>query len=94
VGENHRLTVGPTTNRDIVSGQHVDIHTNHNKPVTPRRLADALDNGAPRTEALRRRAWSASGLTAPGRAIIAVPLIMGLVTLFVFMAISSSTAQG
>jgi hypothetical protein len=26
VGENHRLTVGPTTDRDIVSGQHVGIH--------------------------------------------------------------------
>lgn len=43
VGENHRLTVGPTTSRDIVSGQNVDIHTDHDKPVTPRRLADALD---------------------------------------------------
>jgi hypothetical protein len=57
------------------------------------------DEGAPRTEALRaetllRRAWPAGGLTATVRAIIAVPLILGLVTLIVFTALNSSPAQG
>ena len=56
------------------------------------------DEGAPRTEALLaktrlRRAWPARGLTPTVRAIIAVPLILGLVTLFIFMAINSSGAQ-
>jgi Protein of unknown function (DUF3040) len=58
-----------------------------------------LDDGVPRNEALRaqtglRRAWPAGGLTATVRAIIAVPLILGLVTLFVFMAINGSGTQG
>ena len=57
------------------------------------------DEGAPRTEALRaetllRRAWPAGGLTTSVRAIIAVPLIVGLVTFCVFMAVNSSAAQG
>jgi hypothetical protein len=57
------------------------------------------DEGAPRTEALRartllRRAWPAGGLATTVRAIIAVPLILGLVTLFIFMAINGSPAQG
>ncbi|HEY6311747.1 MAG TPA: hypothetical protein VIY52_13220 [Streptosporangiaceae bacterium] len=57
------------------------------------------DEGVPRTEALRaqtrlRRARPAGGLTTTVRAIIAVPLILGLVALFVFMAINGSTAQG
>jgi hypothetical protein len=57
------------------------------------------DEGAPRTETLRtetllRRAWPAGGLTTTVRAIIAVPLILGPVTLFVFMAINGSAAQG
>jgi hypothetical protein len=56
------------------------------------------DEGAPRTETLPepriRRAWPAGGLTATLRAIIAVPLALGLVTLFVFMAINGSSAQG
>jgi hypothetical protein len=57
------------------------------------------DEGAPRTEVLQaetrlRRAWPPGGLTTTVRAIIAVPLILGLVTLFVFMAINSSAVQG
>jgi hypothetical protein len=57
------------------------------------------DDGAPRTETLGaetllRRACPTGGLTTTVRAIIAVPLILGLVTLFVFMAIDSSTAPG
>jgi hypothetical protein len=57
------------------------------------------DEGAPRTEALReqttllRRAWPAGGTAATVRAIIAVPLILGLMALFIFMAISGSGAQ-
>jgi hypothetical protein len=57
------------------------------------------DEGAPRTEALRaetllRRARPAGGLTTTVRAIIAVPLILGLVTLLIFMAINTSGAHG
>ena len=57
------------------------------------------DEGAPRTEALReqttllRRAWPAGGPAATVRAIIAVPLILGLMALFIFMAINGSGAQ-
>jgi hypothetical protein len=59
----------------------------------------ARDDGEPRTEALRaktrlRRAWPPGGLSPAVRAIIAVPLILGLVTLFVFMAVNSSATQG
>jgi hypothetical protein len=57
------------------------------------------DEGEPRTEVLPaptglRRAWPAGGLPATVRAIIAVPLILGLLTLFVFMAINGSGTQG
>ena len=54
------------------------------------------DDGAPRTEALRAETfpWLAGRLTATWRAIIAVPLILGVVTLFVLMAINSSGTQG
>jgi hypothetical protein len=60
------------------------------------------DEGAPWTEALRaetrlrrlRRIWPAGGLTPAVRAIIAVPLILGLVMFCVFMAINSSGTQG
>lgn len=45
------------------------------------------DEEAPRTEALRPE----GGLTDSWRTIIAVPLILGLVALFVFMAVSSAT---
>ncbi len=56
------------------------------------------DEGAPRTEALRaetllRRAWSASGLAATARAVIAVPLILGLLALCVFMAVNGSAGH-
>ena len=58
------------------------------------------DDGAPRTEALRpegRDPWWARpdlGLTGRLRAVIAVPLFLGLVALFVFMGISNSAAHG
>jgi hypothetical protein len=54
------------------------------------------DDGAPPTEALRAETfpWLAGRLTATWRAVIAVPLILGLVTLFVLMAINSSAPQG
>jgi len=57
------------------------------------------DEEAPRTEALRaqtrlRRAWPAGRLTLTVRAIIAVPLILGLVTFCLFMAINGSATQG
>ena len=54
------------------------------------------DDGAPGTEALPAETfpWLAGRLTATWRAIIAVPLILGLVTLFVLMAINSSAPQG
>ncbi len=56
------------------------------------------DEGAPSTEMLReqtllQRAWSAGGAAATVRAIIAVPLILGLLALFIFMAISGPGAQ-
>jgi len=54
------------------------------------------DEGAPRTEALPEETfpWLAGRLTATWRAVIAVPVILGLVTLFVLTAISSSAPQG
>lgn len=58
------------------------------------------DDGAPRTEALRpetllRRARLAGMLTtARMRTVIAVALVVGLVTLFVVTALSSSAAKG
>jgi hypothetical protein len=54
------------------------------------------DDGAPRTESLwsePRRIWPASRLPGTLRAIIAVPLVLGLVALLIFMAVSGS-AQG
>jgi hypothetical protein len=56
------------------------------------------DEGTPRTEALPaetllRRAWSASGLAATARAVIAVPLILGLLALCVFMAVNGSAGH-
>jgi hypothetical protein len=56
------------------------------------------DEGAPRTEALRaetllRRFWPTSGLAGPVRAVIAVPLILGLLALCVFMAVDGSAAH-
>jgi len=53
------------------------------------------DEGAPRPESLRpeprlRRIWPASGLLGTLRAIIAVPLVLGLVALLVFTAVNSS----
>ena len=58
------------------------------------------DDVVPPIEALRARtrlglAWPASGVTAVKmRAIIAVPVILGLITLCIFMAINSSGAPG
>jgi hypothetical protein len=57
------------------------------------------DDGAPRTESLRpegrRLRWIRPDLGLPGRlrAVIAVPLLLGLVALLVFMSISNSAAQ-
>jgi hypothetical protein len=57
------------------------------------------DDGAPRTESLRpegrRLRWTRPGLGLADRirAIIAVPLFLGLVALFVFMGISNSAAH-
>ncbi len=52
------------------------------------------DDGAPRTESLLskasvRRAW----LTGRRRAIIAIPVVLGLAALLIFLAVSGSTAQ-
>jgi hypothetical protein len=54
----------------------------------------ARDDGAPRTESLPprasvRRAW----LVARRRAIIAIPVVLGLVALLVFLAVNGSTAH-
>lgn len=48
------------------------------------------DEGAPRTEALRpvRRTW----LAGKRRMVVAVPVILGLLALFAFMAVSSGSA--
>jgi hypothetical protein len=54
------------------------------------------DDGAPRTESLppegRRLRWTRTDLGLPGRlrAIIAIPLFLALVALFVFMGINSA----
>jgi hypothetical protein len=56
------------------------------------------DDGAPRTESLRpegrRLRWTRSDLGLAGRlrAVIAVPLFLGLLALFVFMGISNAAA--
>ena len=52
------------------------------------------DDGAPRTESLPprasvRRAW----LTARRRAIIAIPVVLGLAAMLIFLAVSGSTAH-
>jgi hypothetical protein len=52
------------------------------------------DDGAPRTESLPprasvRRAW----LTARRRAIVAVPVLLGLAALLIFLAVSGPTAH-
>ena len=52
------------------------------------------DDGAPRTESLPpkasvRRAW----LVARRRALIAIPVVLGLTGLLIFLAVSGSTAQ-
>ena len=58
------------------------------------------DDAVPPTEAIQprkrlRRPRPASGVAAARmRAIIAVPVILGLITLCIFMAINSSGAQG
>jgi hypothetical protein len=58
------------------------------------------DEGAPRTESLRpggrrrRWTWLDRRLTVTLRAVIAVPVVLGLVTLFVFAAINGSAAHG
>jgi len=57
------------------------------------------DDEVPLTETLRARArlrlaWPAGGVTARARAIIAVPVILGLVALCIFMAVNSSGAPG
>lgn len=58
------------------------------------------DEEAPRTESLRPgasrpwRTWLGRGLAGPPRAIIAVPVVLGLLTLCVFLAITSSAARG
>jgi hypothetical protein len=57
------------------------------------------DEGVPGTEALRtetllRRVWPAGGVTVPVRALIAIPLILGLLAICIFMAVSSSTEHG
>ena len=54
------------------------------------------DEGAPRTESLqseprRWRIWPASGLPGRLRAIIALPLVLGLVALLVFVAVNGPT---
>lgn len=57
------------------------------------------DDGAPRTESLRpegrrlRRTPPGLGLTGRPRAVIAVPLFLGLLALLVFMGISNSAAH-
>jgi hypothetical protein len=62
------------------------------------------DDGAPRTEALRpdtllrratllRRVRPISGPTATVRAVIAIPLILGLLALCIFMAVNSSAGH-
>jgi hypothetical protein len=56
------------------------------------------DEGAPRTESLppegRRLPWAWPKIRLTARAVIYIPLVMGLVTLFVLLAINSSVAPG
>lgn len=56
------------------------------------------DDGAPRTESLRpegcRRRWTWPERGKTLRAVMAIPIVVGLVTLLVFAAISSSAPHG
>ncbi len=58
------------------------------------------DEGAPRTESLRpdgchpRWTWPKRELTGALRAVIAIPVVLGLVTLFVLAAINTSAGHG
>jgi hypothetical protein len=56
------------------------------------------DEGAPRTETLspegRLLRWAWPKIRLAARAVIYLPLVMGLVTLFVLLAIKSSAAPG
>lgn len=58
------------------------------------------DEGAPRTESLHpqgphhRRAWPHSGSVGTLCAVIAIPLVLCLVAVFVFLAISGAAAPG
>jgi hypothetical protein len=58
------------------------------------------DEGAPRTESLRpeggrcRWTWPDRGKTGALRAVAAIPIVLGLVTLFVFAAVISSAPHG
>lgn len=58
------------------------------------------DEGAPRTESLRsesrhrRWTWPRLGPTGTLQMVITVPLVLGLVALFVLLAISGSPAHG
>ena len=47
------------------------------------------DEGAPQTESLRPEGWLVNHL----RMVVAVPLILGLMALFVFMSVSSGSAM-
>ena len=57
------------------------------------------DEQAPRTESLRRQGrglrWTVPGRGPAGtpRVVIGVPLILGLVALFVFLAVAGSSAR-
>ena len=57
----------------------------------------ARDEAVPRTESLRaetRLPWNwLGGLTATPRAIVAIPLILGFMVLFVFLAMNRSAAH-
>jgi hypothetical protein len=50
------------------------------------------DDGEPRTETLRAETFP--WLAGTWRAIVAVPLVLGLVALFVLMVINSSAPRG
>ena len=58
------------------------------------------DDGAPRTESLRpgayrlRRTSAAGGPMGTARAVIAIPLVLGVLALFVFLAVGNSATHG
>jgi hypothetical protein len=57
------------------------------------------DEAVPQRESLRPGAdlagtWPGSGPTATLRAIVAIPLVLGFMALFVFLAMNSSIAHG